>query len=387
MVPATVNSLVSPAAPGSGESHLSVGPGGEVVMSWLEPEGRGHALRFSVLAGSAWTAAQTVATGDNWFVNWADFPSVVPITTRLWAAHWLVRQPAGGYAYDIAMSLSVDGGGTWETPFSPHRDGTPTEHGFATLFPWRDGVGVVWLDGRQTLGEAAGHAPHGGEEGGMSLRAAIVGPDGVASHESVIDSLTCDCCQTDATAGTGSPIVVYRDRTGDEIRDIYAARAIGGRWAEPAPVAGDDWRIDACPVNGPAIAARGPEVVVAWFTGASDRPRVQLSWSHDGGGAFLPPLEVDADAARGRVGVALLPNGDAAVSWLRSSGADGSVAVRRVRPDGGLGPVRIVGQTVASRPGGVPQLVASDGKVVLSWTEVEGEASRVQSAWISAVGL
>jgi hypothetical protein len=386
-MPATVNSLASPAAAGSAESHLSVGPHGEVVMSWLEPEGGGHALRFSVLTDSAWTAAQTVATGDNWFVNWADFPSVVPITAGLWAAHWLVRQPAGGYAYDIAMSLSADGGRTWGAPFSPHRDGTPTEHGFATLFPWRDGVGVVWLDGRQTAGESAGHAPHGGEGGGMSLRAAIIGADGVATHESVIDSLTCDCCQTDATIGADGPVVVYRDRTRDEIRDIYAARAIEGRWTQPAPVAGDDWRIDACPVNGPAIAARGSDVVVAWFTAASDRPRVQLSWSHDGGGVFLPPVEVDADAARGRVGVALLPDGDAAVSWLRSSGADGSVAVRRVRPDGGLGLVRIVGQTVAARPGGVPQLVVSDGKVVLSWTEVEGEASRVQSAWISAVGL
>jgi hypothetical protein len=377
----TVRSLETPAIQGSGESHLAVGPAGEIVMSWLEPAGQGRALRYSTLVDEAWSAPRTVATGDNWFVNWADFPSVVPIAGGLWAAHWLVRQPAGGYAYDVAMALSIDGGESWGAPFSPHRDGTPSEHGFVTLFPWQDGVGVVWLDGRNMIGEAAaGDAAHAGGSGGMSLRAAAVHADGSITDESVID-------QTDVAYGAGGPIVVYRDRTGEEIRDIYAARAVEGDWTEPVPVADDGWRIDGCPVNGPAVDARGPEVVVAWFTAAADQSRVRLSWSHDGGETFLAPVEIDAEAALGRVGLALLPDGDAAVSWLRSSETGGDVALRRVKPGGERGTVRIVGQTTASRLAGFPQLVVSQGKIVLSWTEVEGETSRIRSAWLPASDL
>jgi hypothetical protein len=386
--PPTVSSIETPAMQGSGESHLAVGPAGELVLSWLEPVGQGHALRYSVLADTAWSAPRTVATGDNWFVNWADFPSVVPVAGGLWAAHWLVRQPAGGYAYDVAMALSDDGGESWGTPFSPHRDGTPSEHGFVTLFPWQDGVGVVWLDGRNMVGEAApGDPAHGAGPGGMSLRAAAVHADGSITDESVIDELTCDCCQTDVAHGASGPIAVYRDRTSGEIRDIYAARAVEGRWTKPAPVADDGWNIDACPVNGPAIDARGRDVVVAWFTAASDRSRVRLAWSHDGGETFQAPVEIDAEAALGRVGLALLPDGDAAVSWLRSREAGGDVALRRVRPGGELGAVRIVGQTTASRLAGFPQLAVSQGKIVLSWTEVEGETSRVRSAWLPASDL
>jgi hypothetical protein len=384
----TVRSLETPAIQGSGESHLAVGPEGEIVMSWLEPAGQGQALRYSTLADKAWSAPRTVATGDNWFVNWADFPSVVPVAEGLWAAHWLVRQPAGGYAYDVAMALSIDGGESWGAPFLPHRDGTPSEHGFATLFPWRDGAGVVWLDGRNMIGEAAAEdAAHAGGSGGMSLRAAAVHADGSITDESVIDELTCDCCQTDVAYGAGGPIVVYRDRTGDEIRDIYAARAVEGHWTEPVPVADDGWRIDGCPVNGPAVDARGPEVVVAWFTAAADQSHVKLSWSHDGGETFQAPVEIDAEAALGRVGLALLPDGDAAVSWLRSSETGGDVALRRVKPSGERGTVRIVGQTTASRLAGFPQLVVSQGKIVLSWTEVEGETSRIRSAWLPASDL
>jgi hypothetical protein len=384
----TVRSLETPAIQGSGESHLAVGPEGEIVMSWLEPAGQGQALRYSTLADKAWSAPRTVATGDNWFVNWADFPSVVPVAEGLWAAHWLVRQPAGGYAYDVAMALSIDGGESWGAPFLPHRDGTPSEHGFATLFPWRDGAGVVWLDGRNMIGEAAAEdAAHAGGSGGMSLRAAAVHADGSITDESVIDELTCDCCQTDVAYGAGGPIVVYRDRTGDEIRDIYAARAVEGHWTEPVPVADDGWRIDGCPVNGPAVDARGPEVVVAWFTAAADQSHVKLSWSHDGGETFQAPVEIDAEAALGRVGLALLPDGDAAVSWLRSSETGGDVALRRVKPSGERGTVRIVGQTTASRLAGFPQLVVSQGKIVLSWTDVEGETSRIRSAWLPASDL
>jgi len=98
--------LQTPAAQGSMASNLAAGPDGSIVLSWIEPEGDGDALRFSVFEDGNWATTRTVASGEDWFVNWADFPSVVPVSESRWAAHWLQRREAGGYAYDIRAVLS-----------------------------------------------------------------------------------------------------------------------------------------------------------------------------------------------------------------------------------------------------------------------------------------
>ena len=86
--------------------------------------------------------------GDNWLVNRADFPSVVQLTERLWASHWLVMTDVAGVAYDVRISLSDDGGQSWGEPFSPHTDGAISEHGFVSFTDGED-IGAVWLDGRE----------------------------------------------------------------------------------------------------------------------------------------------------------------------------------------------------------------------------------------------
>ena len=378
-----------PADTGSGEPHLAVTRDGQAVLSWLEPEGSGHALRFAILGEDGWSRPTRVAGGEHWFVNWADFPSVVPVSDSLWAAHWLARQPAGGYAYDVMVSLSTDAGATWGEPFSPHTDGTQTEHGFVTLFPWSGAVGSVWLDGRNMAGaEAVAEGDHAHAEGGMTLRVAALQADGSRSNESVLDGLTCDCCQTDVAAGDDGPIVVYRDRSEEDIRDIYVVRTDDSGWTDPAPVAVDGWNIDGCPVNGPAVAAMGAEVVVAWFTAAAGRPAVRLARSTDGGRSFGEPVDVDAGAPLGRVDVVLLRGGDTVVSWLRPVGDTGAeLALRRVQADGRQGAVRSVAVTAAGRPSGFPQMALAGERLVLSWTEADENGTRVRSATVDPAQL
>ena len=107
-VPEQGNStLAVGAGTGSMAPNLTTAPDGRVVISWIEPDSTGHALRFSMLTGEGWQKARTVARGDNWFVNWADFPSVAPLSGSVWAAHWLASQPEGGYAYDVNLSFSI----------------------------------------------------------------------------------------------------------------------------------------------------------------------------------------------------------------------------------------------------------------------------------------
>ena len=216
--------------PGSAGSRLTAGPNESVILSWLEPDGENTALRFATLDGDRWSSTRTIASGSNWFVNWADFPSVVAIDDSLWAAHWLVRTAAGTYEYDVAVSLSTDAGNSWGEPIKPHTDGTLSEHGFVSLYPDRGGIGALWLDGREM-------------ERGMTLRSALISPAGELSNDALVDELVCDCCQTDVAIAPAGPIAVYRNRSEDEIRDVHVTRMIDGKWEAGRPVAHDGWKI------------------------------------------------------------------------------------------------------------------------------------------------
>jgi ribonuclease BN (tRNA processing enzyme) len=362
--------LPAVAAPGSAEPHLATTPGGRVIMSWLEPDGDATALRYSTLDGSEWSSPRTVAIGDDWFVNWADFPSVVAVGESLWAAHWLVKAADGTYEYDVAISLSADGGRTWQPPVTPHADGTLSEHGFVSLYPMPGGVGALWLDGRETA-----------NGGGMTLRSAVLSPGTGVQAGLLVDDLVCDCCQTDVAVGPDGPIAVYRNRTAEEIRDIYVTRLLDGRWEDGRPVGDDGWEIAGCPVNGPAIAASGDSVAVAWFTAADNEPIVKFAFSPDGAETFGAAVTVATDWPIGRVGILLVDPTTAIVSWLRQGeGGSGEVMARAVHADGRLGPARHIATTLAGRLSGFPQIAAHGDHIVFAWTGTGDGQKQVRSA-------
>ncbi len=310
--PLTVTALASPAAVDSGQPQLSA-LGNRVVLSWVERSGDRATLRFSERTDSGWTEARTVASGADWFVNWADVPSVIPLQHESMAAHWLQKSAASTYAYDVRLALSRDRGRTWSPSVTPHHDGTRTEHGFASLFPMPgQGLGAVWLDGRQ-MKEGA---HEGMDAGAMSLRGALFGPDGNQASELLIDDRVCECCPSATAVTTDGPIVAYRNRTTDEVRDIYVSRMVGGKWTEPRAVHDDNWRIAACPVNGPALSANGRDVAIAWFTAVGDQGHVYAAFSSDSGATFGPPVRIDDAGAVGRVDIELLADGSAAVTWI-----------------------------------------------------------------------
>ena len=371
--------LGSPAAEGSRFPHLAPGDDG-VVMSWLQDGKDGRvALLHSTYSGGAWSPVRTVAEGTDWFVNWADFPSVVPGAGRKWVAHWLQQRPGGVYAYDVRLAVSDDSGATWSAPFSPHDDGTATEHGFVTLLPGGGGTQAFWLDGRHTGGEHD-HSSNG-TPGAMTLRSGAIA-DGAANPgpDVELDSRTCDCCQTDAARTSDGVVVVYRDRSEDEIRDIALIRGTDAGWSAPIAVASDGWRTDACPVNGPAVDARGDAVVVAWFT-APDRPRVRVAFSRDGGRIFAPPADVAVGATAGRVDTVLLPDGRAVVSWLADAGGSAEIRAQIFSPSGPAGPAVTVARSDVARSSGFPQMAAVDGGLLFAWTRTGGPA-QVRAAFV-----
>ena len=376
--PLAWSALKTPAAPGSGEPRLTASPDGEVVLSWLEPNAEDYELKYSVLGTGGWGPATTVARGANFVVNPADFPSVQPITDELWAAHWLVSSLTSPFAYDIAIATSRDGGRHWGEPRLLNDDGTDAEHGFVTLFAWDGDVGAVWLDGRE-LAEFHDQDPTAPElettPVGTSLRFARFDADATVTEQGVVDRLACDCCQTAVAVTERGPLVAYRDRTDDEIRDIVVRTHADGGWTEPVRLGSDNWQIEGCPVNGPALARQSREIVVAWFTAAAERARVLVARSHDAGANFGTPVEVDTEGAFGHVDVVLADDGAAIVSWWRRNASGGSeLSVRRVAADGALGAIQHVAKSQASRPVDFPQMVKSGNGVVVAWTEPGAES-------------
>tara|TARA_Y100001970_G_scaffold154665_2_gene189545 strand:- start:7282 stop:7851 length:570 start_codon:yes stop_codon:yes gene_type:complete len=180
------------------------------------------------------------------------------------------------------------------------------------------------------------------------------------------------------------PVVVYRNRTSDEIRDIYIARLVDGEWTEGRPVSDDGWEIAGCPVNGPVVVADGSIVAVAWFSAPDDVARVKIAFSDDGGATFGVPKVVDDGLPMGRVGLVLTSDGGAIVSWLEGGGGQGAeVRIRHVANDGSSSVSARVTSSSAERASGFPQLVKNlDGSLVISWTDVGAEEARVRVARI-----
>ena len=341
-------------------------------MTWIQRTGDStHAVRYARLDGDSWSAPSTVTERKDLFVNWADFPSVIATPSGRLVVHWLQRSGAGKYAYDVRIAQSGDRGATWSESTILHTDRSPSEHGFVAL--WNapgDSVRGAWLDGRFTKGGEGG-------SGAMSLQSIAAAPNGSVGTEAPVDLRTCDCCQVAATVTPSGPVVAYRDRTEDEIRDIAVARHVDGKWTTPTIVHEDGWHIEACPVNGPALASRGDTVAIAWFTGAQDTARVHVAFSTDGGQRFAPPVRVDGGTPPGRVGIALADNGDAVVSWLeRLPPEDAEVRVRRVSRSGTMGQPFTVSRTKAARASGFPRIVRRGDALIAAWT-VPGDSARV----------
>lgn len=353
-----------------------------IVLSWLEATETGHRFMLAEFDGEQFGTAQTVAQGDDFFANWADTPGIRVTEDGTWLAHWLVRSGRGTYAYDVVMAISHDRGRHWSSPFSPHDDGTLTEHGFVSTFPVpgrSDSAGAIWLDGRETqpaeVDQTDNHHHHHGS-GNMTLRTAQINRDGVIEHPQLLDERVCDCCSTAAAVTDEGVVVVYRDRTEDEVRDISIIRQDGSGWTEPVPVHQDGWVIAGCPVNGPAVIAQDRQVVVAWFTLADDIPRIHLTQSSDGGRSFSVPTALDPGTAIGRVGLAWVEDGFV-LTWMAQTDDLGVLRLAQFNAGGKQVAQADLTTLDQGRISGVPVILSgADSKVWISWTEGHGEPAK-----------
>ncbi|MBI3492838.1 MAG: hypothetical protein HY047_13830 [Acidobacteria bacterium] len=195
-----------------------------------------------------------------------------------------------------------------------------------------------------------------------------------------IDLRVCECCSTAAVVTSEGVLGAYRNRSDDEIRDIYVSRFAQGRWSEPTAVHADNWRIPACPINGPALSASGRNIAIAWYTVKQDQGHAYLVFSRDAGRTFSQPIRLDDGASLGRVDVEMLPDGSALATWIEFADGRSQFRARRVATDGARSaPVTVAG-VAGGRASGSPRVARHGDELVFAWAESSGQTVQLRTA-------
>ncbi len=373
--------------------------GKDVLMSWTQKVNDSlTTLNYSTLSNGKWSKSNEIVKGNNWFVNWADFPAIAKNNDNI-IIHFLQKSDPATFAYDVRIKQTMDNGEVWMDDQKLHKDSTLTEHGFATILPYGEGgFFMTWLDGRNTKGDG-GHGGSDDKSGAtksdkespneskaivaMNIRTATVLPNGEIIDDALVDNKTCDCCQTSAAITPNGPIIVYRNRSDEEVRDIYISRLVDGDWTEPKTIHNDNWQIKGCPVNGPKAATLNNTLVIAWFTAADNVPKVNLTFSDDNGENFALPIQIDNGKPIGRVDVALIDKQNALVSWMETTENGADIIIIKVNKNGSKSKPFVVSSLSESRASGFPQIELVNGKIIAAWNHVVDKKSTIKTASVS----
>lgn len=353
----------------------------KLYVSWVELDQEQASLFYSVLEHGQWKAPQLISQGDDWFVNWADFPQLAVYGDHM-IATFLQKSDDGTYTYDIYYTLKK-GEQSWTIPKKLHRDNTKAEHGFVSIAPGAQGFVVSWLDGRNTVtqehtqSQTHSENHHEPMAGAMTLRSTTVHFDGSLAKESLIDSRVCDCCQTAVVLDeNGQAFVAYRGRSEKEVRDILLRKGHPEKqWSDPVSTL-DNWLIPGCPVNGPSLDLCEASIVLAWFTAENDDPRVELAFSSTRNLGLSQTIRMDSGNAVGRVDVVQLTAESAIVSWVEPKDTTDYIRAQWVNIKGEKGPMITVSTTSSQRATGFPRMVGHKENLYLTSTRIRADKTR-----------
>jgi len=354
--------------------------GNTLFMSWVEKKDTITTLNYSFYKEGVWAKSEVISSGNDWFVNWADYPVIAENNGNILTS-LLQKSASGTYTYDIKLNLYSKESTSWKNNFLLNLDGTQSEHGFVSILPYKkNAFFATWLDGRTTV-----NVPKGEEQ--MTLRGAIITNEGNIENDVLLDKRTCDCCNTAATMTPNGPVVVYRDRSSEEIRDIAIVRFENGAWTKPQIAVEDNWYIPGCPVNGPAIDSFDENLALAWFTSANDNPRVQVAFSEDSGKTFGLPFRIDNGNAIGRVDLVMIDANSAVVVWMEPMGVDTVISLARISADGTQNKPITISKTRSERASGFPQLERVGNTLFVAWTSLANEIPTIEVVSLDLLGF
>lgn len=360
---------------------LASAPNGDVYLSWIDPVPRGrHALRFSRWTGQGWSIPETIAEGQNWFVNWVDFPALEILADGSLLAHWLTRAEAGGkYGYGIRIARRAAAPGSpWNETASLNLGDKEDYAGFLSFA----GSSAAYLAPPANRPAAKAHGHGDAESHTKTLRFLQLRPDGSPATDVEIDPDVCTCCPTATIKTSDGFLVAYRDHSASEIRDIAILRFANGSWSKPKTLHNDNWHINACPTEGPSIAASGAAMFIAWTTRAGGASKLNLSVSHNEGRTFAAPFRADDGNPAGRPTLAAIDKTQSLLVWLERTDDGAEVRLRRVFASGGKGPSMTIAKAPLSRDTGIPKVAIHKNQVIVAWRD-----GGVHAAWLPLVSI
>ena len=356
---------------------------GNLSLTWISSDQDMNAnLNFRQFINDKWTDSKTFANGSDWFVNWADFPTHAISGDRILTSY-LKKSASGTYTYDVFLNLRDLSGDKIKEDFILNTDGFKAEHGFVSIVAKdKEGFFVTWLDGRNTVEKDLEGNPKP-----MTIRFAEITNAGDIINETELDSNVCDCCQTSITHTDKGPLVVYRDRSEKEVRDIYMTRNIDDVWEAPTPVHNDGWVIYGCPVNGPKVVSYENNIAVSWFTVSDAKPTVNLSFSRFYGASFDEPIKINDLNAIGRVDVAFLNEKEVIVSYMEGDDDGTYLRIKKVSLDGKVSEPITISRIDGGRSTGVPQLEILNDEIFIVWTVSEDETNQLKTVKLSSANI
>jgi len=371
---------------------LILSPQDKLYQTWIEREGDSlDVLKYAIMEKYDWSKPKEIVNGADWFVNWADFPTLAVFAgseLNLMASYLQKNSRGKTYDYDIRLASSNSNGERFRLIDSLHTD-IPGEHGFVSIQPFSYNKNlIVWLDGSTMTNEQSDSSISSHEHGGnMQLMAAFVDINGRITDRTVLDEMTCECCQTDITMTPKGPVVVYRNKAEDHTRDIYMTRYNDGKWSAPKSIHDDNWVIHGCPVNGPAIAAVNNKVAVVWYTESKEKPSIYFSISENAADSFSNPIKLNTKFTDGRLDICWLSKDMLAISYLDKKVMKADHAQIHVSLFDGTGNFmadHVITETSSKRKSGFPVMQNVKDIIYLAYTQIsEGDHSVVKSKRIT----
>jgi hypothetical protein len=245
---------------------------------------------------------------------------------------WTARvQAAEGSANDLYLSVSRDGGKSFDAPVKVNDDKIPASHGMHSLEIDKTGrIFFAWLDERYLRDEKqpppkpmpmnqpannSGETKQQHAEPNAEVYFAVSDDNGKSfSANQRIAENVCPCCKVSmTTAPDGRLYVAWRQVLEGDFRHIAVSSSVdgGNNFAPFTIVSNDQWQIAACPVSGAAMAVDTNNTLrIIWYTGGSaGAPGLYGAESKDGGKSFSPRALI-SDQNAGGTPVLLTVGGD-----------------------------------------------------------------------------
>jgi hypothetical protein len=388
---------------GRSNQHATAAAAGTfVALAWAGTSGEASTdiyLAVSRNGGAAFSAPVRVnATAGEAHVGGEQPPRVA-----------LVSRPAGepeivvvwrakrGTDTRLLTARSTDGGRTFGKSLGVPGAAGPGNRGWQSVDAGPDGhVSVLWLDHRDiAAGPTAADGHH--HDTGASAPAESVARaqlsqlyfaalDGSAQARALARGV-CYCCKTAVASDGDSIYAAWRHVYAGSHRDIAVAvsRDRGRTFSDPVRVSADNWQIDGCPENGPALVVdTSHRVHVVWPTLVATAGRQVSKLFHAmaaDGRVFTPREEIATSSDASHPQAAVAPDGSLLVVWdeLVSGRRRVRLATRHA-PSGGSVLPRIETRTLSEPPASAtyPVIVVTPTRAVVAWSSRVADRSTIE---------